>query len=292
MKHFYLFLVFLTFILLFGCNSPSNDTPEKKLEGPDGKFVGTWLVGKAEYKADAGGLWYPDNPLDKIALKPDKTWEDDKGNKGTWGVGTIEESDWEAWGVSWDTSAGKPEKKMVLTGMKTVSGWIEEGKTDFFWLFFRLEGDGETPAGWIQLRFEKISDIPKIEKSTPPAPNPSKDSEVAKTKVVSDLESKLVGEYSFGTSRKLVLKYGGKWELIPEVGGSSGTWELKDVTRKDIDKWVEDGDITDASEILSRKLILHGRRCSYDNPPETEEIQLYVVDGEGAFFSCGIAWIK
>lgn len=291
---FYIFLFLLSFILLFGCNTSNTDSPEKKDLGPDGRFVGTWIVGKSEFKADSGGIWYPDDPINKIALKPDKTWEDDKGNKGTWAIATIEESDWTAWGVSWDTSTGKPEKKIVLTGMKTVSGFIEEGqKTDFFWLFFRFQGDGETPEGWIQFRLEKISDIPKIEKSSnPPASNSSKDPELAKTKVVPDLESRLLGEYGFGTSRKLVLKYGGKWELIPEVGGSSGTWELKDVTRKDIDKWIEDGDFSDASEILSKKLVLHNRRCSYDKPPETEEIYLYVADEQRAFTSCGISWFK
>ena len=279
--------------------SPVGTTPPKfapeqtSLPGLEGKLVGTWWVGKKEFKADDGGTWSPESPVDKIALKADKNWEDDRGKKGIWSVETVQASDWGAWGVSWDSSSGKPEEKIVLNGERTESGWIEQGDTtNLFWLFFRFAGDQATPAGWIQLRFEKTSDTAKIESTySTPAFNPSQDAEIAKTKYVADLEAKLLGEWGFGTSRKLALRAGGKWELIPEAGGSSGAWELKDVTAADIKKWKDDGKISGASEILSKKLVLHDRQCTIGNK-ETEEIYLLIADEEHAFTSCGIGWSK
>ena len=318
MKFQYLVLILIAVLLISGCtqktdikpidttsppkytpadtSTPPKFSPEQSTlpAGLEGKFVGTWWVGKSEFKADQGGIYYPEDPAGKIALNADKTWEDDKGKKGTWSVEAIEDGDWEKWGVSWDSSAGKPEKKFVLKGTETVSGWIEQGDTtNMFWLFFRFEGNQEIPAGWIQLRFEKLSDTPKVEptqsSSTTPVFNPSRDPEVAKTKVVSGLESKLVGEWGFGKSRHLALRATVKWELVPEAGGSSGTWELKDVTAADIKKWKEDDKISDASEIASKKLVFYDRKCG--QTPETEEVFLS-ADDQSSFGSCGIAWRK
>ncbi len=273
--------------------SPPKFSPDKtqpSLPDLEGRFVGTWWIGKKEFKADEGGLWYPDSPLDKIALKADKTWQDDKGKKGTWSVEAIQDSDWDSWGVSWDSSSGKPEKKMVLKGDRTESGWIELGdKIDFFWLFFRFTGDGETPAGWIQLRFEKYSDSTTITSSTKTS---TSQDPVTNTTVVLDLEAKLIGEWGFGTSRILALRSGGTWELIPEKGGSSGKWELKDVTKSDVGKWIEDGKISEPSEIASKKIVFYDRKCTADKP-ETEEVFIAVEDGEiVGFSSCSIGWSK
>ncbi len=320
MRVLYISLILIAVLLISGCTqqeiktvktisppafSPAETTPPKftpqetastKLTDLESKLVGTWSVARAEYKAEQGGIWPIPEHIDKIAIKSDKTWEDDKSSKGTWSVETIVEIDWENWGVSWDTSADKPDKKIVLKGSEPeISGWIEKhGSRDYFWLIGRFSGEGETPSGWTQLYFEKTSDVAKVEpksSSSPPAFNPSTDPEVAKTVNVPDIESKLRGEWGFGTSRKLVLHEGGAWELLPEAGGSSGMWELKDVTRSDIDKLKEDEKISDPSQIISKKLVFYDRKCS-GQIPETEEVFIPVQDGEISFGSCGIAWVK
>ena len=257
-------------------NSPANlNYIEKKL------LVGIWGVASSVFNADDTLVYPTPSHVNKLTLKPDKTWLDDNSNKGTWSVEKITENDWNVW--VWDTSATKPENKVVLKGDSEASGWIDENR-EHFWVFYRFDGNAETQPGQIQLYFEKISNEIIAPTGLPASPQ---DPEVTKTKYVADIESKLLGEWYLNrqSSRKLALTTG-KWELLPEIGGSSGLWELKDVTKTDIQKWKEEG--VDVLNIASKKIVFHDRKCS--EAPKTEEVYI-AVDESGIYFeSCGALW--
>ena len=83
----------------------------------------------------------------------------------------------------------------------------------------------------------------------------------------SDLENKLTEKpwrpsTSFGTTgsrSRLVLKnglFGNKWEFGSKTSFSSGNWELKDLTEKDVEDLASFGYST--SDVADKKLILHG----------------------------------
>ncbi len=285
----YFILILIAVLLVSGCTQSTDQPPatgSSQLTSLEAKLVGTWSIARSTYKADSGGIWPTPDHIYTIGLKADKTWIDDKSNKGTWSVKPIEEDDWDVW--SWDTSAAKPENKLVLDSGTEASGWIDEsGSKEYFWLFYRFDGNDETALGWIQLYFEKTSDRVTI---TPSQPTGSQGTGIAGTVNIPDIKNKLLGEWRLGyTSRKLALR-DGTWELLPavEVGGS-GTWELKDVTRSDIEKWKEDGTISDDSKIADKKIVFYNRVCG-GGVAETENVPVFVADLGISFNSCGVGW--